>query len=329
MEESSESDNEKWQQVRGVWVSNYGRCWGMKSGKPFCPTVSGGYPKIRNKWYVHCLVAEAFLGPRPSPEHTIDHINRVKTDNRELNLRWATKSEQTSNRVLKKNKAGSRPIEIWTAPCGWTRYPSVMEACRVTGINQSVLSELLHGRETRSRQLTMDCIRYVEVDNVRKGEQWSTVDGIEISNIGRIKCRRDVPFTPVNGNHAGYMRTRGRMVHELVVLAFVGPRPSPQHTVDHINRVPGDNRAENLRWATKKEQSKNRTDVAIRRTTVNVESIDAEGNRVRYASIVEASKATGLGIQSIAFHINPKRIAAKKTKRKWPLKPGKYRWVRV
>jgi hypothetical protein len=204
-----------------------------------------------------------------------------------------------------------------------------MEACRVTGINQGCLSELLHGRETRNRQLTMDRVRYVQVDAVLEGEKWAEVDCIEVSNFGRIKCARGVPFTPKNGNHAGYMRTRGRMVHELVALAFVGPRPSPKHTVDHINRNPSDNRDANLRWATKKEQSANRTIVPIRKTTVPIESVDAEGNRVRYESIVEASKATGVGSRAIACQVCPKRQAAKKTKRQWPLKPGRYRWFRV
>lgn len=321
--------DEEWREVRGVWVSSLGRCWGVKSGKPFYPVCCGGYPKVRDKWFVHRLVAEAFIGPQPSPEHTVDHINRVKTDNRLSNLRWVTKSEQNENRALKKNKGGSRPIEIWTTAAGWTRYPSVQEASRSTGINIGALSEWLQGRKTRNRQLTMDCVRYAEVEAVLEGERWDTVDGIEVSSVGRIKCRMGVPFFPESRNHAGYVRTRGRLVHELVALAFVGPRPSPQHTVDHINRVRHDNRAENLRWATKKEQHENQEDRTIRKTTVQVESIDAEGNRVRYGSIVEASKATGVGKRAIAHQVCPKYQAAKKTKRQWPLKPGRYRWVRV
>lgn len=175
----------------------------------------------------------------------------------------------------------------------------------------------------------MDCIRYVEVSAELEGERWSVANGIEISNLGRVKCAFGIPYFPETGNREGYMRTRGHFVHVLVALAFVGPKPSPQHTVDHKNRVRNDNRAENLRWATKKEQHANQAERTIRRTTVEVESIDAEGNRVRYGSIVEASKATGVGKRGIALQVCPKYQAAKKTKRKWPLKPGGYRWVRV
>lgn len=45
---------------------------------------------------VHRLVAETFI-PNPENKPTVDHINRVKDDNRVLNLRWATYSEQMEN----------------------------------------------------------------------------------------------------------------------------------------------------------------------------------------------------------------------------------------
>lgn len=39
-------------------------------------------------------------------------------------------------------------------------------------------------------------------------------------------------------------------VHELVLLAFVGPRPEPGHVCRHINGDPTDNRLSNLSWGT-------------------------------------------------------------------------------
>lgn len=42
-------------------------------------------------------------------------------------------------------------------------------------------------------------------------------------------------------------------VHRLVCEAFHGPAPSSKHIVLHLNEEPTDNRAENLRWGTRKE----------------------------------------------------------------------------
>lgn len=47
--------------------------------------------------FIHTLVLEAFVGPRPSG-HEAAHGNGVKKDNRLENLRWATPSENQADR---------------------------------------------------------------------------------------------------------------------------------------------------------------------------------------------------------------------------------------
>jgi hypothetical protein len=42
-------------------------------------------------------------------------------------------------------------------------------------------------------------------------------------------------------------------VHQLICEAFHGPRPSPKHVVMHLDDNPLNNRADNLKWATQKE----------------------------------------------------------------------------
>ena len=46
-------------------------------------------------------------------------------------------------------------------------------------------------------------------------------------------------------------------LHRLLALAFI-PNPDNKETVDHINRVRSDNRLENLRWASKSDQQRNK-----------------------------------------------------------------------
>ena len=56
--------------------------------------------KIRNHEYsIHRLVAEAFI-PNNNNLPQIDHINRIVTDNRASNLRWANQSMQSRNRSI-------------------------------------------------------------------------------------------------------------------------------------------------------------------------------------------------------------------------------------
>jgi len=47
---------------------------------------------------LHRLVALQFI-PNPENKPTVDHINRIRDDNRVINLRWATHKEQQENAI--------------------------------------------------------------------------------------------------------------------------------------------------------------------------------------------------------------------------------------
>lgn len=60
---------------------------------------------IQGKLYsVHRIVAETFLH-NPDGKPTVDHINRIRDDNRVCNLRWATHKEQSDNNGFVLNRA--------------------------------------------------------------------------------------------------------------------------------------------------------------------------------------------------------------------------------
>lgn len=62
------------------------------------------------KFLIHRLIGIAYI-PNPENKPCIDHINRITTDNRIENLRWATYSENSQNTgIPKNNKSGVKNI---------------------------------------------------------------------------------------------------------------------------------------------------------------------------------------------------------------------------
>lgn len=56
------------------------------------PNIVHGYMEIASV-RVHAIVATAFLGPKPTKEHVVDHIDTNRRNNRVENLRWVTRLE--------------------------------------------------------------------------------------------------------------------------------------------------------------------------------------------------------------------------------------------
>lgn len=105
-------------------------------------------------------------------------------------------------------------------------------------------------------------------------EIWKPVVGFEsfyeISSESRIKSlaridsrgfnRKERMMNPHKDSHGYYVvgltvngKTSYRKVHQLLLEAFVGPRPSSEHVGRHLNDNPADNSLLNLAWGTHQE----------------------------------------------------------------------------
>lgn len=75
----------------------------------------------------------------------------------------------------------------------------------------------------------------------------------EVSNLGRVKCNGKIVEPYI---HNRYLYNGSFYIHRAVAELFV-PNTENKPCVDHINTDRLDNRAENLRWVTHKENCNN------------------------------------------------------------------------
>jgi len=92
-------------------------------------------------------------------------------------------------------------------------------------------------------------------------EIWRNVSDFpeyEVSNMGRLR-RLDLPTKFLGHERTGYIRFKSHGIHRFVAFAFI-PNPAKKLTVDHFkSNEKINNRVDNLRWATNKEQANNKT----------------------------------------------------------------------
>lgn len=103
-----------------------------------------------------------------------------------------------------------------------------------------------------------------------QSETWKPIIGYEghyeISNLGRVRSLKSYHgFKPgrilrYGSEKSGYLKVelslnstyKTHKVHQLVAFHFIGPRPSPQHEVNHMDGSKVNCRADNLEYRTKK-----------------------------------------------------------------------------
>lgn len=212
--------------------------------------------KIR-KIYASVVIAYSFNLPKRPDQIEVDHINRDPADNRICNLRWTTKKENMNNARVGTIKRRS-PVEQYDLDGNYIKsWDKIRDAAKEYGMKPTNISAVCSGIAKTCGGFKW---KYV-VEPDLEGEIWMVHDKFyQVSNKGRVKNEKNCILRQelVNGHYSLRLRKKHWRVSIMVCTLFIGPKPSPTHTVDHIDRNPLNNNAENLRWATKKEQNENR-----------------------------------------------------------------------
>lgn len=141
-------------------------------------------------------------------------------------------------------------------------------------------------------------------------ERWKQVAGFplyEISDAGRVFSRASNKprILKPDVGHRGHLRvtlyeggaSEKRLVHRLVLEAFVGPAPSAAHEGAHGDGVPSRNDLSNLRWATPVE---NAADRVLHGTALLGEAVATAKLTTDAAKHVVEAFARGASAESLA-----------------------------
>ena len=94
---------------------------------------------------VHRLVCQTFNGRPPHQDFTVDHINREKSDNRAVNLRWVDAFGQAQNNSrtrMVKSYDPETDVEI-------SVHHSIRQAASEIGVAQSSISDCCNKANSR------------------------------------------------------------------------------------------------------------------------------------------------------------------------------------
>jgi len=83
-------------------------------------------------------------------------------------------------------------------------------------------------------------------------------------------------------------KRRKIQIGRALTSTFLGPPPTPEHTADHIDRNRENDTLENIRWATKEEQGKNRTMPDTLKTAFLVDRDGEEKTRNEWADYLNS-----------------------------------------
>ena len=272
-------------------MSSHGRVQNTFGVVSWGSLTSHGYRSVRisgHAYFVHRLVAAAFLLSPPDPDHwQVNHLDGNGLNNHRMNLQYVTPGENNKhawainlNRRHVSSKLGAAVEWRRLGDDSWSHCESQGEAARRLGVWQSCVSRCCRGLAKSCRgcqdgdlfEFRSAVGPFSTPGKAVASEDWQAaiypfhtsvpIANLMVSNQGRVShllpTRQIVTFgtQTKNGYFAVQKAGQFMLVHRLVVATFLGQPHSAELQVNHKDLDRGNNRVENLEYVTAAENRK-------------------------------------------------------------------------
>lgn len=317
-------------------VSSMGKIRNNTTNKILTGTSFLGYRQVKltnsnNKhWhqFVHVLVATTFI-PNPENKRTVNHINKIRDDNRLVNLAWATMSEQ-QNHSIEFNKKNGIIIEknnyrgIWKCNKNTNKKIKYYKTCKEASddlngkVSAKSIMESVRRNGTSGGFIWQYDDQYIKNDNDK--EKWKLClkygrSRYYISNLGNLRNGDRKLKCTINGQ--GYktilLLRKTTMIHRLVAKKFVkNPKPDEYTVVNHIDGNKSNNIYTNLEWTTHKLNTQHAVDNGLVIRIRKVIQYDDDNNIIDiFPTIKIAAEKLKMGQTRIRDYCNGNCVTSK------------------
>jgi len=240
----------------------------------------------------HFLVAISWIS-NPQNKTSVNHINKIRHDNRLSNLEWSTPAEQMrhsvdfdkNNGIVKKNNTDQgiyRCDKLTGEKIKY--YKSAQEAIEDLGVDIKRIS--IHASIRKNRILCGFRWQYDDLYVKNDGEKWKFfMKGARskyyISNLGNVRNRNRLLKGSFNkyGYKCVMWKKSNKMIHILVAKKFIkNLKPNEYKIVNHLDGDKGNNMASNLEWTSSKLNNQHAIDTGLRKSIRKIVQYDDNNN---------------------------------------------------
>lgn len=276
-------------------VSNYACVRKVSNKYVLKQRIKGGYYTVRfgnKEMRVHRVVALAFLRSPKKDQIYVNHIDGNKFNNNLSNLEWITPTENTKH-ALKTSLIKSYTRKVYRIDPKTNKilkvFNSIKEVTSILGFTYTTIKRMCEqNKENRGVRLKWDEIK--KDINIYDSEEWSQFRDTRyfISSFARIKNETKIIKKTIRDYESiGLVLKRGESpthfyVHKLVAEVFL-PNPENLEQVDHIDKNPLNNNLSNLRWISRKNNTRHGS-------AVKVDQLDLDGNFIKTWNCIQDAK---------------------------------------